>query len=184
MLILDEALQPQDQTTLITWPPTIEQNPLEPSRSQASFAEASFLNTPSRSYIRSQLKTQNTQSLNYSDASSIACFPTFHFNLHTLVSITQLVKQKTVGTLKISALLAVLEVEGPDTVRIKSGKDAGKEVAVLRLILGDEGGSISKLTAWREVAERWGGQHNTVAVKRGDVVLIESLCFVPLITHE
>ena len=86
-------------------------------------------------------------------------------------------KQKTVGTIKISALLAVLEVEGPDTVRIKSGKDAGKEVAVLRLILGDEGGSISKLIAWREVAERWGGQQSTAAVKRGDVVLIQSLCF-------
>ena len=163
---LDETCDLKDQTTTITWPPTIEQNPLEPSRLQASFAEVSFLNT-----------TQNTQSLNYSDASSIACFPTFHFNLHTLVSITQLVKQKTVGTIKISALLAVLEVEGPDTVRIKSGKDAGKEVAVLRLILGDEGGSISKLIAWREVAERWGGQQSTVAVKRGDVVLIESLCF-------
>lgn len=86
-------------------------------------------------------------------------------------------KQKTVGTIKISALLAVLEVEGPDTVRIRSGKDAGKEVAVLRLILGDEGGSISKLIAWREVAERWGGQQSTAAVKRGDVVLIQSLCF-------
>jgi len=93
------------------------------------------------------------------------------------------VKQKIVGTIKISALQAILEVEGPDTIRIKSGKDAGKEVAVLRLILGDEGGSISKLIAWREVAERWGGQQNTVAVKRGDVVLIESLCFALLVIH-
>jgi len=84
------------------------------------------------------------------------------------------VKQKIVRSTKISALVAVLEVDGPDTVKIKSGKDTGKEVAVLRLILGDEGGSISKLIAWREVAERWGGQQNTVAVKRGDIVLIES----------
>lgn len=167
-----------DQTTTITWPPTIEQNPLERSRSRPSFAELSFLNTPSRSYVGSQFRTQDTQgtqSFNYSDASSIACFPTFHFNLHALVSITQLVKQKIVGTIKVSTLLAVLEVEGPDTVRIKSGKDAGKEVAVLRLILGDEGGSISKLIAWREVAECWGGQQSTVAVKRGDIVLIENV---------
>ena len=66
-----------------------------------------------------------------------------------------LVKHKTVGTLKISALLVVLEVEGPDIVRIKY---AGKEMAVLRLILGDEAGSIS----WRKVAERWGGHHYSV----------------------
>lgn len=167
-----------DQTTTITWPPTIEQNPLERSRSRSSFAQSSFLNTPSRSYVGSQFRTrdtQGTQSFNYSDASSIACFPTFHFNLHALVSITQLVKQKIVGTIKVSTLSAVLEVEGPDTVRIKSGKDAGKEVAVLRLILGDEGGSISKLIAWREVAECWGGQQSTAAVKRGDIVLIENV---------
>ena len=183
--ILNPACSP-DQTTTITWPPTIEQNPLERSRSRSSFAQSSFLNTPSRSYVGSQFRTrdtQGTQSFNYSDASSIACFPTFHFNLHALVSITQLVKQKIVGTIKVSTLSAVLEVEGPDTVRIKSGKDAGKEVAVLRLILGDEGGSISKLIAWREVAECWGGQQSTAAVKRGDIVLIESMCFMPLTYH-
>lgn len=71
-------------------------------------------------------------------------------------------------------LLAVLEVEGPDTIRIKNGREAGKEVAILKMILGDEGGTICKLTAWREVAERWGGQRGAVGVKRGDIVLIES----------
>jgi hypothetical protein len=76
--------------------------------------------------------------------------------------------------------LAVLEVEGPDTVRLKKGKDAGKEVAILKMILGDEGGTICKLTAWREVAERWGGQHDSVAVRRGDIVLIESTCILLL----
>lgn len=75
-------------------------------------------------------------------------------------------------------LLAVLEVEGPDTIRIKNGKDAGKEVGILKMILGDEGGMICKLTAWREVAERWGGGlPNTTSVKRGDIVLIESTSF-------
>lgn len=167
-----------DQTTMITWPPTAEENAQERSRSRRSLAELSFLNVTTRSFIESPFETQETQeslSLNYSDASSIARFPTFHFNLHALASISQLAKQKIVGAIKISALLAVLEVDGPDTVRIKSGKDAGKEVTVLRMILGDEGGTICKLTAWRDVAERWAGQQNTVAVKRGDVVLTENV---------
>lgn len=139
--------------------------------------ELSFLNTSTRSFTQSQPETQETQgsqSLNYSDASSIAHFPTFHFSLHSLASPTQLAKQKVAGSMKISTLMAVLEVEGPDTIRIKQGRDAGKEVAILKMILGDEGGTICKLTAWREVAERWGGQHGVVAVKRGDVVFIES----------
>jgi hypothetical protein len=85
------------------------------------------------------------------------------------------VKQKVTGTVKLSTLLAVLEVEGPDNIRLKKGRDAGKEIAILKLILGDEGGTICKLTAWREVAERWGGQQNEIAVRRGDIVLIESM---------
>jgi hypothetical protein len=124
-------------------------------------------------------ETQESQSIDYNDASSIARFPAFHFNLHSLVSLTQLVKQKFTGSMRISSmLLAVLEVEGPDTIRIKNGKDAGKEVGILKMILGDEGGMICKLTAWREVAERWGGGlPNTTSVKRGDIVLIESTSF-------
>jgi hypothetical protein len=42
-------------------------------------------------------------------------------------------------------------------VKIKNGADAGKEVAVLRMIVGDEDGRVAKLTAWRDVAELWGG---------------------------
>ena len=74
----------------------------------------------------------------------------------------------------MNTLLAVLEVEGPDTIRIKKGADAGKEIAVLRLILGDEEGCICKLTAWREVAETWGGIDDAVGVKRGDILYLES----------
>lgn len=168
----------KDQTTAITWPPTSEENGLERTRSRRSLAELSFLNATTRSFAESPLETQETQetqSINYSDAASIARFPTFHFNLHALANITQLVKQKISGTIKISTLLAVLEVEGPDIIRLKKGRDTGKEVAILKMILGDEGGTICKLTAWREVAERWGGQQNTTAVKRGDIVLIESM---------
>ena len=127
------------------------------------------------SQLDSLLDTRNSQSFrDYSDASSIARFPTFHFNLHTLTSLSQLSENKFKGSIKVNVLLAVLEVEGPDTIRIKKGPEAGKEIAILKMILGDEEGTACKLTAWREVAEEWGGSGKTVAAKRGDIVHIES----------
>jgi hypothetical protein len=69
----------------------------------------------------------------------------------------------------VNVLLATLEVEGPDTVHVKKGPDAGKEVSVLKMILGDEDGSVCKLTAWREVADAWGA----LGVKRGDIIYLE-----------
>lgn len=138
----------------------------------------SFINTTTR--LESQLETQETQesqSLNYSDSSSIARFPKFHFNLHSITSLAAIRKSgKTEsGSTKVNVLLAVLEVEGPDTIRTKKGPDAGKEISILKMILGDEDGSLSKLTAWRETANVWGGSGpKDVAAKRGDVVLIES----------
>ena len=74
----------------------------------------------------------------------------------------------------MNVLLAVIEVEGPDTIRVKKGREAGKEIAIFKMILGDEEGTACKLTAWREVAEEWGGSGETVAAKRGDIVHIES----------
>lgn len=71
-------------------------------------------------------------------------------------------------------LLAALEVEGPDTIRIKKGADAGKEISILKMILGDEAGNVCKLTAWREFAEMWGGAGTAIGAKRGDILLIES----------
>jgi len=70
-------------------------------------------------------------------------------------------------------LLAVLEVDGPNTIRIKKGLDAGKEVSLLSLVLGDEEGMVCKLTAWREIADAWGGGEGP-GVKRGDILYIES----------
>lgn len=71
--------------------------------------------------------------------------------------------------------MAVLEVEGPDTITIKNGADAGKQVSLLKMILGDEEGTISKLTAWRQVADLWGGNSDSPAVKKGDILFIESM---------
>lgn len=75
----------------------------------------------------------------------------------------------------MNLLVAVLEVDGPDVVTIKKGPDAGLEVAVLKLVIGDQDGGVARVTAWRETAENWSGQDgDTVAVKKGDVVLLQS----------
>lgn len=71
-------------------------------------------------------------------------------------------------------MVAALEVEGPDTITIKKGADAGKQVSLLKMILGDEEGAVCKLTAWRHIADVWGGNDDSPAVKRGDILFIES----------
>jgi len=181
-----------DQTTLITWPPTIPEDQTGKhhikTNSDNNITAPSFLHDISKSYIHSnvypptrletQPETQETQSYNYSDASSITRFPSFHFALHSLTSLSSLLTISSKVSRKVNMLLAVLEVEGPDTIRIKKGADSGREVAVLKLILGDEEGCICKLTAWREVAETWGGVGDGVGVKRGDVLYVESM-YIP-----
>ena len=94
----------------------------------------------------------------------------------------------------MNLLVAILEVDGPDSVRIKKGPDAGKDASVLRLLLGEEEGGVCKLTAWRETADTWGGQdlhpdettNENEVVKKGDIVYIESSyleeCLIILIT--
>ena len=76
---------------------------------------------------------------------------------------------------KTCLLLAVLEVDGPDEVTVRRGPETGRTVSVLRLIVGDEASTIRKLTAWREVAETWGGAtQDAVGIRCGDVVYFES----------
>jgi hypothetical protein len=122
--------------------------------------------------LESQFETQESQSYDYSDASSIARFPAFHFSLNALTTLTALAKSRVKGTQKVTLLLAVLEVDGPDSFRFKKGKDAGKESFVLKMILGDEDGNVCKLTAWREVAQDWGGCGDEIGAKRGDILLL------------
>jgi len=129
----------------------------------------------SSSSLQHHLETQQeahlsttTTSYVYSDTSSIARFPNFQFSLGTL-SVLASAQGKT------CLLLAVLEVDGPDEVTVRRGPDAGRVVSVLRLIVGDEASTIRKLTAWREVAERWGGaMQDAVGIRSGDVVYFES----------
>ncbi|KAK0484033.1 hypothetical protein IW261DRAFT_1550230 [Armillaria novae-zelandiae] len=147
-----------DESTMITWPPT---NPAD-SEERLQTSTISFLETSA-----SLLDTQETQETQYSDTSSIARFPTFHFNLHTLGTLDGL----RGGSRKMNFLLVALEVDGPDTIRTKKGA----EISLLKMILGDDEGNMCKLTAWREVADVWGGMTGSVRVKRGDVVFLENV---------
>ncbi|KIJ93123.1 hypothetical protein K443DRAFT_112538 [Laccaria amethystina LaAM-08-1] len=164
----NESRKLGDQTTLITWPPTAESR-----RDKSKDAPSFLLNSLSQraatksQYPETQDESGFDDSIGYSDASSIAHFPTFHFNLHDVTPLAHLVGVKSRKVLLV--VVAILEVEGPDSIRIKKGPDAGKEISILKVILGDEAGTVCKLTAWREVAETWGGD-----MKRGDVVFIES----------
>lgn len=126
------------------------------------------------SMYASQPSEEYSESYNYSESSSIGLFPAFHFSLHTLALLSSLQSSSSKGSRKVNLLVAALEVDGPDTIRIKKGPDAGKEVSILKLILGDEEGNVCRLTAWREVADQWGGNGPSVAAKKGDVVYLES----------
>ncbi|KAF9220113.1 hypothetical protein BS17DRAFT_354197 [Gyrodon lividus] len=164
----NDGLHPsQDKTTFVTWPLTAAGN---------TTGAPSFLR-PSESQLQATYETQETTSFDYSDASSIARFPNFQFSLHKVTSLSSLyvAAKSGKGSRKVNVLLAALEVEGPDTIRIKKGIDAGKDVAILKMILGDEEGSMCKLTAWRETAEAWGGFGPSPGLKRGDILYLESV---------
>lgn len=179
---------------MFTWPSTSkDQTDVSVSRMNLNLEDPSFLpftQSPSSKLSESAAKllhdfsTTQPESQSFgihSWTSSISRFPAFNFSLHSLSSLSSLSAQAS-GTTnpagkftrKTNLLLAVLEIEGPDTIRIKRGIEAGKEVSILKIILGDEENEVSKLTAWREVAEEWGGSTEAEGAKRGDVVYLES----------
>ena len=148
---------------LTTWVATTQ------PEGRSEFASRLLLDA-STSHMQSpwqNLETQDRDSY-YSDTSSIARFPEFQFSLSALSALAS-------ANGKVCLLLAVLEVDGPDDVTVRRGPDTGHVISVLRLILGDETSTICKLTAWREVAETWGGATQAaVGMRRGDVVYFES----------
>lgn len=75
---------------------------------------------------------------------------------------------------KATILVALLDVDGPDYISVKRGPHAGSQVARLTWTVGEESGLVSKVTAWRETAETWGGLERDTEGKRGDIVLLES----------
>lgn len=148
--------------TAITWSP-----------SQNRSGVITFLNTVADSQ---ETDDSFTQSQTYSDSSSIAQFPHFHFNLNSLTTLESLHGR---GSKQVSMLLAVLEIQGPDGITLKKGKDAGKEVYLLKLTLGDSDNQVCTLTAWRETAETWGGLNDSPGIQRGDIVHIQSALSCP-----
>lgn len=126
---------------------------------------------------------EDTQESSYAhtSSSSIAMFPTIAINPHAISRLAHLIsrsKEKR-ESIKSNILVAVLEVDGPSSVMIRKGVDAGKEVSVLKLIVSD-GGPILRVTAWRETADKWGGLQSfsegaySSGIRRGDVVYLES----------
>ena len=155
------------ETTAITWPPSTEIiTDVTENINRCLLASSSASDID-----KSAQETEETISYNYSDASSIGRFPSFTFNLHSITSLSTLVSTKR--SRKINVLVAALEVEGPDTITIKKGSDAGKQVSILKMILGDDLGNVAKLTAWRGVADSWGGNTASAAVKRGDIIYLQ-----------
>ena len=113
--------------------------------------------------------TQETASYAYSDASSIARFPAFHFNPHALAPLAVLLPRDGAQR-KTNVPAAVPEADGPHIVRVRRGPEAGREVSVLRLALSDAAGGLTRLAASRDVADGWAD----AGVRRGDVVHLES----------
>ncbi|KAI0293485.1 hypothetical protein B0F90DRAFT_1822066 [Multifurca ochricompacta] len=180
-----------DQTTLITWAATTQPEDGESSEftnRRPSLRDFSISRTRTlqqekdhphlETQDQSTSTTTNTtgNSYSYSDTSSIARFPDFQFSLGALSALSLALGSVRGppwgrGNKKVCCfLLAVLEVDGPDEVTVRRGPDTGHVVSVLRLIVGDETSTICKLTAWRQVAETWGG-----GIRRGDVVYFENI---------
>ncbi|KLO04947.1 hypothetical protein SCHPADRAFT_840002 [Schizopora paradoxa] len=168
----------RDDGSLISWPPSDPQH--KPYESQALGSKYT-----SRNF--SKFETQETQSFDHASTSSIAAFPTFTINLNAISTISSLAILRPTESKKVNLLVVVMEVEGPESIRIKKGKDAGKEIGLLKLIVsdGDDEGSFCKITAWRETADDWGGvmpdpslrrtSSDNEAINRGDVVYFENI---------
>lgn len=80
---------------------------------------------------------------------------------------------------KVDVLVAVLEVDGSRSIKIKKGPETGKTVSVVTATLGADDGIICRLTAWRDVADAWSGVAAATAVKEGDIVSIKSESIPP-----
>ena len=204
----------EPEGTPISWPPT---DPKQRAGENSTHADITEEEDSAEQNLHS---VSASVSFAQTSTSSIGAFPSFHINPHALSSLaslaaisSQLASGNQLGARraaqqKVSLLAAVLDVEGPEFIVLKRGPEAGREVAILKLIIGDgdeeddEGqngrriesnrGSVCRLTAWRDVAEQWGGdlsigdsfadadisrahiQGRPGVVKRGDIVYLES----------
>ncbi|KZT58683.1 hypothetical protein CALCODRAFT_231439 [Calocera cornea HHB12733] len=157
------------------WLPTPRSVDPDPDRSVFSAPAAqpheSLLST--RSFLTSSSLAESSRSDASFASASIARLPSYHLNPHTITPLSSLPSLAAARHTppRVTILAGVLEVTGPDSVKLKKGREAGREVGVLRLVVGDQG-RVLGVTAWRECA-RWGEGEG--AVRRGDVVLLSNL---------
>ena len=111
--------------------------------------------------------------MDITEGDSIGRYPSFHFDLHSITPLHQFLHRGLPGgRQRVNLLIAVLDVEGPSSVTTKKGE----EVGIMKLIVGDETGEITKIAVWRETAFIWGGEtvvSNDDALRKGDVVYLE-----------
>ncbi|PAV19204.1 hypothetical protein PNOK_0604800 [Pyrrhoderma noxium] len=137
--------------------------------------------------ISNDVGSLDSLSFAHTSTSSITSLPSFVIDMYKLVRLSSLApSSEHVANLprRINVLVAVLEVDGPSSVVLKKGPDSGKEVSFLKLMIGDNDGSLCKLTAWRETADIWGGSSmgdsdfsriGGDGVQKGDIVYIENV---------
>ncbi|CEL51762.1 hypothetical protein RSOLAG1IB_00297 [Rhizoctonia solani AG-1 IB] len=106
-----------------------------------------------------------------SASSSIAHFPTFHFSLRTLTPLRVALAPVGRGSVKVNLLVAVMDVEGADTITTK----AGQETHLLKLVVGDDEGAAGKISVWGETALEWAGAGKMMGLRRGDIVYLSDI---------
>lgn len=141
-----------------------------------------FRNTKSLTHISRYFETQESQEpeslVSISDRDSIRRFPVFNFAVRSLVSLSSIVinaPARGPETVRVSALVAILDLSGPSSVVTRKGRSIGTTVTLLELIVGDESNTTAIITVWSELAERWGSLTEDTGVKKGDIVVLESM---------
>ncbi|KAG8702086.1 hypothetical protein FRC09_004963 [Ceratobasidium sp. 395] len=158
--------QSQSQTqTQKTQPETHQTNPGDSLTSNSTASTVLEQPTFIRTFPTNTL--DQSESLD-TDSSSVINFPTFHFSLRALTPLRVTLTPAGRGSVRATLLVAVLEVDGPDPITTKGGQ----ETHLLRLVVGEDDGSVGKLVAWGDTALEWGGAHRMPGLRRGDVVLL------------
>ncbi|QRW14577.1 hypothetical protein RhiLY_13576 [Ceratobasidium sp. AG-Ba] len=168
--LLHSQSQSQSQTQNLTQPETYQTNLGDSITSTSTASTVLELEQPT--FIRTFPTHTLSQSQSFaSDSSSVANFPSFHFSLRSLTPLRVALTPAGRGSVRATMLMAVLEVDGPDPITTK----VGQETHLLRLVIGEDDGSVGKLTAWGDTALEWGGAKRMPGLRRGDVVLFSDV---------
>ncbi|KAG8748626.1 hypothetical protein FRC10_000017 [Ceratobasidium sp. 414] len=168
MLWPNSQSQSQSQSQNPTQPETCQTNPGDSLASNSTASTVLEQPTFTRTFPTNTLS--QSQSLS-TESSSVINFPAFHFSLRTLTPLRVALTPAGRGSVRVTLLVAVFEVDGPDPITTKNGQ----ETHLLRLVIGEDDGSVGKLVAWRDTALEWGGARRMPGLRRGDVVLLSDV---------